>query len=93
MFHLNRTLSDMYPNCKSSRLDFYDSTNKVIIREERNVVRDTLNSTEKCIFKEWNRNAVKIKLPLITVSEAKRIPIRDPEHENPSITILPRGER
>jgi hypothetical protein len=93
IFHLNRTLSDMYPRCKSSRLDFYDSTNKVIIREERNVIRGKLTALEEAVFKQWHKNLINIKLPLIKVSEAWRIPIRNPEHENPTITILPKEEK
>lgn len=91
-FNVNRTLSDMNPTCKSSRSEFFDETNKLIYRSECNVVRDKLNLTEENIFKQWGQNALATKLPLITVSEASKIPIRDPEHENPIITILPRKE-
>ncbi len=93
MFYFNRTLGEMYPNCKPRKLDFFDSTNKLIIKGEINVVRDKLNLKEDCIFKQWNKNAKNTKLPMLTVSESEKIHISEPEHENPTITILPREKK
>jgi hypothetical protein len=89
IFHLNRTLSDMYPNCKSNRIDFFDSSGNVSIRNEYKIIKDTLSCEEECIFKQWQKNAKKTKLPLLSYSETKRIPIPYHEHENPTIKILP----
>ena len=89
IFHLNRTLSGMYPNCKANRMDFFDSTGNVMIRTEYEIIKTKLNNEEERIFKQWNKNARKTKLPLLSFSEVKKVPLPYHEHENPKITILP----
>ena len=88
MINMNRTINTMFPNCFSSKLEFYDSTQRVIIREEIIVERDTLTESEKKIFEKWKNNAKNTKLPLLTASEAISIPIGDPAHEDPIIITV-----
>jgi hypothetical protein len=90
IFSMNKTLSSMYPDCNFNLFNFYNSDNKVISKEEFTIIRDKLNVMEENIFKNWCKNSKNTKLPLISYSDAIRILIRDPEHENPTTEILVR---
>jgi hypothetical protein len=89
IFYLNKTLSEIYSGCKAYRADFCDASGKPIIRTEITNIRNKLNATEENIFKCWTKNAVITTLPLISHSQASRINIPFPEHENPKITVMP----
>lgn len=89
MFHLNKTLNEMFPGCKATRLDLLDRNGRVTSRTEYKVISDTLSPEEEKIFQKWHQNACKTKLPLLSYEEAKRTCVATYEHENPTITIIP----
>jgi hypothetical protein len=89
MFYMAKTISEMYPGCKVTRSDIFDSNGKLLSRFEFEVIRDMLNVQEEALFKQWEENSAKTKLPLLSHSEAEQIMIPNPEHENPTITIVP----
>ena len=92
IFHLNDTLDEIYPGCKSTISDFFDSTGKLLIRDKYEIIRDKLTAEEENIFKQWQQNAKKIKLPLLTYEEAMRSCVANPEPEIPTIIIEPLKE-
>jgi hypothetical protein len=93
MFYFNKTITDLSNGCKAFRTDFFDSTNRPIIRSEMSTVSSKLSKVENSIFECWKKNGVNSTLPLISYSEAKNIAIFDIKHENPKITIRPYNKR
>lgn len=89
MFHMSRTLNEMFPGCKTTRCDILDKNHKVTGRTEYKILSDTLTYAEENVFRKWHDNALKTKLPLLSYTEATRMCIANYEHENPTIEILP----
>jgi hypothetical protein len=89
MFHLNRTLNEMFPGCKTIRIDLMESNGKVSARTEYEIFSDSLSAEDENLFKEWHKNSLKIQLPLLSYEEAMKSCIANYEHENPTITIEP----
>jgi len=89
MFHLNRSLNEMFPGCKATRQDLLDRNNKVTGRTEYNILSDKLTDAEENVFRHWRDNAVKTKLPLLSYSQVYQMCPANYDHENPIIEILP----
>lgn len=89
MFHLNRTLDEIFSCCKGTRVELLDKNGKVTGRTEYKVISNKLTVEEENIFKQWHKNAATTKLPLLPFREAIRSCISNYQHENPTITIIP----
>lgn len=92
IFHMNQTLSDMYPDYNAKKFDFFEPNGNIIFGSEH-IITDKLTSEEECIFKKWESNAKNTKLPIISYSDVYKIILPYPEHENPQITIIPLKKR
>lgn len=89
MFNLNRTLNDMYPGCKTTMSDLFADDGNLIFRAEYEILEDKLNQVEEKVFNQWHENAITTKLPKLSYKEARKNCIVIPEHENPTISIIP----
>jgi hypothetical protein len=89
IFYMGKTISEMYPGCKITRSDVFDSDGKLLSRFEFKIIRDKLTEEEESALNQWEKNAKNTTLPLLTQAEARQIAIPNPEHENPTIRIEP----
>lgn len=73
IFHLNRTLDEIYTNCKvvKSVLKFKNTPFTDI--SEVKVLSDSLSRSEESIFSKWAKNASECKLPLLDFRGASSI--------------------
>ena len=89
MFDLDKSLNEMFPDCKTMMIEGFNLNGKLQNRTEYKIISDTLTADEKKIFQKWQQNACKIQLPLLSYEEARKSCVATYDHENPTITIIP----
>jgi hypothetical protein len=73
IFHINKTVDELYPNCKVVRLETRgDLKSPLVGIFHPTIVREKLTTQEKEIFKKWGVNAKSTTLPMLTQSEASK---------------------
>ncbi|MBS1733336.1 MAG: hypothetical protein JST02_08580, partial [Bacteroidetes bacterium] len=73
IFHLNRTLDEMYPGCKIVKSIEKRKNIPFTYIIEVNVLSDSLTMNEESIFSKWAKNASECKLPLLDFRSASSI--------------------
>ncbi len=86
-----KNIEAKYPECLMVKSEVAnDSSGIKLGGAEYEIIRNKLTKEEMSIFKCWEQNSKKTTLPLLPHSEVMKLIYPSPEHENPTITIIPR---
>ncbi len=94
IFHfgsIGKNFEVKYTGCQIVKSELvFDSSGIKLGGVEHEFLRYQLTEEERNIFKCWQQNSKKTALPLLPYSEVMKLIYPSPEHENPTITIIPR---